>query len=186
MPKKALPTLSPHWRDTAHALVVGTRRNLTWKKEMSRILDHPDASTALTYMADANGGKEDIEYLVDLVDVCVLGIVGCSKRISRRKAAKIADSLRFALRDCHIIYRDPILQKGVRRAADQYAMLAEGHPGRPTSPSLMVTINLRSLLESRYGRPVWEAIAALMRATYPDKAFDTNTVKGSIRSRANR
>jgi hypothetical protein len=171
---EAITIKNPNWRETAENHLKLIRREL--KKDAIKILQNENTERAFKYIIDAN--KEAVEF-----DICN-ALWWCArarriKPISKVKAKIIADSLIFAYQDFIHIFDDfEYSEIPIKLAIEYYYAVAQHQKhGKPSSRATYLAIMLHNDFKKIYGRPIYEAISSLLRATFPEHEWDASTVK---------
>jgi hypothetical protein len=165
-----------NWGEIAGKIIRETFPR-TLHEQAFRILKSEETKDALRYMIPASKrGGVDLEVLVGAIHTCATAMLP-SSRPSRKQAKQIADALRRALTEMDFIFTHQEAIEVVTVAADVYDELSKGKPGRPPTPSKFLIIDLVWRFTIRFGHPVHDAIAHLLKATFPDKEWTVETVK---------
>ena len=166
-------------------------------REALRILYRDEAERAYRYLIDAASeergrfrGKFGPVDFAQYIAICALGLPSPKDIRSYRKyAAEQAESIRRAWRDI-VAFLDPGPEKlkKLERQIEFYEYWAKNYrlPGGHRSRSSILIDRLVPIFRWDLGRPVYEAVTALLRATIPGERYDDVETVKTIASRIRR
>lgn len=180
--KKELPSLPDGWREEATERV--NKYFLPQiQQEALCILDRKETVTALAYMKDADSERFSINRIIKVLRICAYHASVKPPRHSfyrnPRVASRLISSLRTVLNELPFLFDEEdgvstervVFEKAIE-FIELYSSRRRGKPHR--TQKYLCLLHIETLFRKWFGRPVYESIAAWMKAAFPQDYFEHN------------